>query len=185
MRPTAMTACEGMPGFLDDIKEQLIAHVFELREMGVAVRNNMVRMKAIDLKPEFDEKTRHAQERVVERWVKKSPFVRRVGTRESQRNPKEIIDDAMDFIVNVARPKVMEPNRHEDYIMNMDQTPVYFSMESKRTLNVLGAKSVNIRTGTMDTKRCTYAVTITASGLQLTPYIIFKGKPMARLQRKN
>ena len=88
MRPTAMTACKGMPGFLHNIKDKLIEHVFKLREMGVAVRNNMIRIKAIELKPEFDEKTRHAQERVVERWVKKSSFCTTCGNKRESTESK-------------------------------------------------------------------------------------------------
>ena len=183
-RPDAMTTCDGMPGFLEQVNDELVSYVFELREMGIPVRNNMIRLKGIELKPEFGNKSRNAQEKVVERWVKKSPFVRRMGTGESQRNPKEIVADAMEFIENTVRPKIAAPNRHEDYIINMDQTPVYFSMESKKTLEVLGAKTVNIRVGTTDTKRCTYAAAITASGLQLQPYIIFKGTTHGKIAKK-
>ena len=184
-RPLAMTLCAGMPGMLDEITDQLTAYVFELRSCGVPVRNNMIRRKAIALKPAFDDnRSRLAQEKVVERWVKKSPFVNRMGTRESQRDPKDIAQEGMDFIVNIARPLVSTPDRHEDYIINMDQTPIYFSQQSNRTLEVLGARTVHIRRANNDTKRCTYAAAITASGLVLTPYIIFKGARNGKIAKK-
>jgi hypothetical protein len=59
----------------------------------------------------------------------------------------------------------------------MDQTPVYFSMNAKRTLDVVGVKTVHIRTYTNDTKRATVAATIKGSGLVLPSMVVFKGKP--------
>ena len=41
-RPLAMSTAEGMKGQLHGVTDDLMAFVFELREMGVAVRNNMM-----------------------------------------------------------------------------------------------------------------------------------------------
>jgi hypothetical protein len=65
----------------------------------------------------------------------------------------------------------------------MDQTPVYFLMNSKRTLDVVGEKTAHIRTSTNDTKRATVAVTITGSGLVLPSMVVFKGTPDGRIAR--
>jgi len=46
----------------------------------------------------------------------------------------------------------------------MDQTPVFFCMTWKKTLEVIGVKTVHIRTLTNDTKRATVAVTIATDG---------------------
>jgi hypothetical protein len=60
--------------------------------------------------------------------------------------------------------------------MNMDQTPIYQAMDEGRTINVIGARSVNLRTSANDSQRVTVAVTITALGKQLKPCIVFKGE---------
>ncbi len=52
----------------------------------------------------------------------------------------------------------------QGFILNMDQTPVFFCMTRKKTLEVIGVKTVHIRTSTNDTKRATVAVTIAADG---------------------
>ncbi len=65
----------------------------------------------------------------------------------------------------------------------MDQTPVFFSMESKRTLELAGQKTIHMRSSTSDTKRATVAVTVTASGHQLPLTVIFKGEPGGRIER--
>jgi len=46
----------------------------------------------------------------------------------------------------------------------MDQTPVFFCMTRKKTLEVINVKTVHIRTSTKDTKRATVAVSIAADG---------------------
>ena len=66
------------------------------------------------------------------------------------------------------------PHRDRRYILNMDQTPVYFLMSKKRTLEIVGAKTVYIRTSTNDTKRATVAVTIAADGTLLPSTVVFK-----------
>ena len=83
-----------------------------------------------------------------------------------------------------VRPKVIQPNRSQDFILNMDQTPVPFSFHSKRTLEQLGSRTVNIRKSTNDTKRVTCAMTVTASGLVLTPMLIFKGAAGGRIEKR-
>ena len=64
------------------------------------------------------------------------------------------------------RPKVLDqPTRHPDYILNMDQTPIPFTYNSKKTLEVVGCRTVHVRKSTNDTKRATtFAMAVTASG---------------------
>jgi hypothetical protein len=66
----------------------------------------------------------------------------------------------------------------------MDQTPVPFSFQSNKTLEKAGIKTVHIRKSTSDTKRVTCALTVTASGRILTPFLIFKGSPKGRIVKK-
>jgi len=63
----------------------------------------------------------------------------------------------------------------------MDQTPVYFSMSSKKTYELIGKKTIHIRTSTSDTKRVT---TIAADGTVLPSTLVFKGKPGGRIEKK-
>ena len=66
-------------------------------------------------------------------------------------------------------------NRH--FIINMDQTPVNFSMSSKQTLEVIGTKTIHIRTSTNDIKQEIVAVTITEDSTLLPSTFVFKEKP--------
>ena len=107
------------------------------------------------------------------RFVRAQGLVFCLATNKSQRSPQEVIADAMDLIVSVVRPKVSKPTRHQDYILNMDQTPVPFTYNARKTLEIVGRCAVHIRIATGDTKRATFAMTVTASGKVLKPVIIF------------
>jgi len=63
-----------------------------------------------------------------------------------------------------------------DLILNMDETPFYFDMMVDRTIDEKGAKSIEICHTGNEKARFTVVITITASGIMLPAYIIWKGK---------
>ena len=67
-------------------------------------------------------------------------------------------------------------NRNWRFILNMDQTPVYLSMNTKRMLELIGKKTIHICRSMDDTKRVTVAVTNAADGTLLPLMPLFKGK---------
>ena len=106
-----------------------------------------------------------------------------MGTHQTQRKPEEVAAEASDYM-NLIRPLLLGPHRDRRFILNMDQMPVYFCMTRKKTLEVVGVKTVHIRMSTSNTKRATVAVTIAADGTVLPLSIVFKGKPDGRIARK-
>jgi hypothetical protein len=56
-----------------------------------------------------------------------------------QRPPAEVEGEAFDFM-RFVRVIVSGGNRDRHFIMNMDQTLVYFSMSSKQTLELIEKK---------------------------------------------
>ncbi len=65
----------------------------------------------------------------------------------------------------------------------MDQTPAFFSMECKTTLELAGLKTVHMQSSTSDTTQATVADTMTASGHKLPLTVIFKGEPGDCIER--
>ena len=106
-----------------------------------------------------------------------------MATHESQKDPRNVAAEAMDFMQNI-RPKLLQPDRHQDFIINMDQTPVPFTYNSKHTLELVGCQTVHVRKSTSDTKRATFAMTVTASGKMLQPLLIFKGVSQGRIEQR-
>jgi hypothetical protein len=85
---------------------------------------------------------------------------------------------------NYETPPCCKNNRDPRFILNMDQTPIFFSMTSKTTLEPVGSKTVNVRTSKNASMRVTVAVTVTASGDMLAPLFVFKGAPGGRIERE-
>jgi DDE superfamily endonuclease len=84
----------------------------------------------------------------------------------------------------MVRERLSMPDRHKDFVINMDQVPVFFSMAPKHTLEKKGMNTITVRTSTSSTKRVTVATTVTASGRILTPFLVFKGQPNGRIIRE-
>ena len=94
-----------------------------------------------------------------------------------------MVDEAKHFASRIT-PLVASPNCDRWYIINMDQTPVFFSMVPNKTLNVAGERSINVRTSTGSTMWLTCAVTVSAAGDILRPFIVFNGKCDGRIARE-
>ena len=65
--------------------------------------------------------------------------------------------------------------RDPKFTINMDQTNQFYGSSPKTTINVRSQRTVNMRKGAEESKRCTVAMTVTASGLMLRPFIVYKG----------
>ncbi len=92
-----------------------------------------------------------------------------MGTHTSQCPPAEVAGEATDYMV------------YMHFILNTDQTPVYFAMSAKQTLELIGKKTIHIRTMADDTKRATIVVTIAADGTLLLAMVVFKGTVRAMI----
>jgi hypothetical protein len=157
----------------EGFENELLKWIFEEREKGFAVSNLSILIKACSLSRNFKAKTFRAQYSAVERFVKKHGLVYRLGTRESQHTKQEVDEEARTWLEDVQK-KLEQPQYSQDYVLNMDQTAVYYSMQAKRTLSKQGQRTIFIRKAKDDSKRATAAFTITASGLQLQPCIVLK-----------
>jgi hypothetical protein len=62
-----------------------------------------------------------------------------------------------------------------DCIFNMDETPFYFDQLEKRTIDLVGAKSVDVHNSGNDKSRFTVVVTSVADGTLLPFFVILKG----------
>jgi len=78
---------------------------------------------------------------------------------------------------------ITRAGRDQDYIINMDQSPISLSFDRQSALELVGAHMVHICKSTCDTKWARLAVTITASRRILTPVIEFKGMPGGRIAK--
>ncbi len=59
--------------------------------------------------------------------------------------------------------------------MNIDQTPIYHSMDQDCTIDYVGTKSINMCSAQNDSQRVTVAVTITVLGERVMSMLVFRG----------
>ena len=126
-------------------------------------------------------KTPRAKDCVIQQFFASNKIVLHAVTHKCPRPLEQLWREALDFI-EYARQKIVGPNRYPAFVINMDQTLIFFDMLSGRTLNVSGEQTVNGRTTSSSTLRVTVSVTVSALGHLLQPMIIFKGKSGARIE---
>ena len=168
LRSKKKAALTGPSSQLKAIEDGLLRYIFEKREQGIEVSTFTVMLRASFMLPKFHEKSFTAHCSCVKCFLFAHSFSYQMGTHTSQRPPAEVEGEASDFM-QFMRVIVSGGNRDRHFIINMDQMPVYFSMSSKKTLELIGKKTIHIRTSTNDTKRVTVAVTIAADGTTVYP----------------
>ena len=170
----AKSLSDGVTSFLSLYTDNLLSFIFEMRETGMAVSVNSIVLKASQLSREFREKSITARHSAVRRSINVHGFMHQMGTHLSQHQPSEIEEIVADFVC-VTQEKLQMSCRDKAYIINMDQTPVPFSYDPKKTIEVVGRRTIHIRKSTSDMKHATCALTVTASGKMITPLFVFKG----------
>ncbi len=133
------------------LENALLQYVFEQREQGINVSPLALIMKASSLSPLINEKHFVTRESAIKRFIRVHLLVYRMATHIPQCKPDKVVAEAsnyMDLMHQIAEG----PHHDRHFIINMDQTPVYFLMNIKRMLDVVGVKTIHIHTSTNVTK---------------------------------
>ena len=107
------------------MKEELLAWIYERRETGLVILTLSVIIKACCLLPLMEQKSALARYMVMCRFLKKHSIVYRTGTKVSQRPPGKVCQEAMEF-QDFIHPMLQGPEHDLCWIINIDQTPVFF-----------------------------------------------------------
>ena len=133
----------------------------------MAVSANMTVIRASQINSVFRCKSSSAKYSTIRCLFQSNGIVIRSKTHEAQTAPVEKREEAKAWVVTVV-PILTQPNCHHDWLANMDQTPVPFTMTPKTTLNEQGSRTVNGHSSTGSTMWLTLAVSVTASCKKLT-----------------
>jgi hypothetical protein len=123
---------------LEGIEEPLLHYIFEMRKR-VIINSWNVALRASYLLPEFREKSFTARVSAVKRWLVAHSMRYQMGTHTGQHPPAEVESKVHEYMAYIHRI-ILGGNRDRRFILNMDQTPVYFLMCAKRTLEVIRKK---------------------------------------------
>ena len=171
-----------------ETEDLILEWIMMKRESGSHVNYNMLQRAISKLDQVFRNKSKNAKRLIVRRLSKRNKYVYRASTHTAQRPPIEVRNEAQEFVMETA-PRLATSfygHRCKDYIINMDQTPVFFSFGSKSTLDLIGTRSIGV-TGTPhlgSTSRATCFLSCTASGKMMTPLVVFKGTEFGSISRE-
>jgi hypothetical protein len=159
--PDAFSLHSSPTSILEDITQDLLHFIDTWRSKGLPINRIALMRKARSFIPDLETKSEQAVKMFISHFMTKHCLVHCMATHKAQRHPSEVEGEALKFL-DYIRPILKEPNRDLNYIMNMDQTPVFHVMDFCTTIDRVGARTVNLPAS--DSKRVTVAVTVTASG---------------------
>ena len=122
---TKKSSHHGPKSQLKSIEDELLLYIFELRKTGMNVNYVLMLFKAASLSQSFCTKTFGTQYMAVTPFMKHHSYMYQMGTHESQHLPEEVADEARVWMDH-TRPLVTGPHCDLRYVINMDQTPVFF-----------------------------------------------------------
>jgi len=169
------TLNQGRHSNLAPVKDRLLIWLSNMRQDGVPVSVKMLTVKASEMLPSFGEKASHAKYMAVSRLLKSNGFSIRSKTRVAQAS-SDATRELATLFMNHVRPLLSLDCRDKKWIINMDQTAVFFSMMPRTTINRRGERTVTMRDTNICDTRVTCAITVTADGKVLKPFLVMKGK---------
>jgi hypothetical protein len=147
----------GPTSILQGFEEELVRFVEEWCLKGLPVNWMTLQRKACSLIPSFGKKSEQAAKMSISHFMVRNHLTHRMATHKGQHHPSKVEGEVLQFL-NVIRPVATAPTRHLDYVMNMDQTPMFHAMDFQSMIDTVGAHTVNLRTAASDTKHVTVTV---------------------------
>ena len=183
--PRQQRAARGKPAKFAPLEKTLANWVVEKRCGGYIVTRAKIRVEALRLKqniafnalPGVDKFS--ASNGWLQRFMNRHALCIRVRTKVAQKLPIELEAKVMSFQRFVIDQRKLH-NSDLAHIGNMDETPMCFDMVPNRTVNPVGEKTVLVKTTGHEKSNFTCVLAVTASGVKLPPFVIFKRKTLPK-----
>ncbi len=115
----------GPLGQLKLLEEVLLKYIFKKREQGIKISTLDIVVVASNLSTKFGKKNFIVRCIAVKCFVKAHLLVYQMGTHLCQCKPEDVEVKASDYMC-LIHTLLFGPHRDQRFILNMDQTPVYF-----------------------------------------------------------
>lgn len=172
----------GRESTLKHLSEALLDHLNEERAMNLPVSYHSLVVYAGSLDPDYQELPWEVKYHQMRRFVKSHGISIGSRTNTAQAHPETVREKAQQWMIYI-QPFVSSLSTSKHWVLNMDETPVPFSLTPRKTLSQVGVRTVGIRRSGNSTTRCTAALTVAADGTKLKPFVIFKGKKNGRIDK--
>jgi hypothetical protein len=125
----------GPLGQLKLLEEALLQYIFG--KQGIEISTLSIIVVASNLSTKFGKKEFATRCSTARHFVRAHSLVYQMGMHICQHKPEEVEAEASNFMCHIC-PLLFDPHRDRHFILNMDQTPVYFLMSTKKTLELVG-----------------------------------------------
>ncbi len=127
----------GPTSLVASIEQDLFDFIKEWHQKGFEVNCFTLLRKAGQLKPELLDHSEPALKICLMHFLAKKNLMHRIATHKAQCDTQEVEGEALDFLKYI-RPCLEGGHCSPDFIINMDQTPVYHAMCSGPTIDCVG-----------------------------------------------
>lgn len=175
------TQHKGKASLGHNFEDDLIEDILRVGENGVMVTVDLVRQMILEYDNHFLDNDKVKIDCWVYRLVKRKELSFRVPTNISQK--KLSIEECQDFVAAINEKK-QEYQNPEKFIINMDETPVFFDTMPKKCITKKGAKTVSVRGNSNGKFRVSVLLAVIQGGQKLKPMVVFKAEAGKTLERK-
>ena len=164
------------------MEDMLAEWIAEMRGKSLRVSRKMLQIQAMklfnnssDVALDAESDSFEASNGWLQRFFTRHHVTLRKRTTLAQKLPELIIPKLENFILYVRSLRIKKSYLPDD-IIAMDETAVWLDMPGETTVDLVGVKSVPIRTTGHEKNRITVCLAAKASGRKLQPLVVFKGR---------
>ena len=154
---------------------EYVKHERQVNRAKPVITELIFREKSLDFAKQLGLNDFKCSRTFFNRFMARNGMSYRLPTHRAQQNLKSVSTKFQDTVYFLNKLNSTCNEYDPDYILNTDETPCYFDQQHKRTIDFIGNKSVEICNTGNEKSRFTAVITITASGIMLPVYILFKG----------
>jgi hypothetical protein len=126
------------------------------------------------LKPELKEKNYHALNKLVYKLLKRNNYTIRRVTHIAQKVRENAISDLWQYLrTNINIRKELDIYENINKIVNLEETPIWFEMYNKTTIDKIWNKTIKVKTFGSDKERLSVLLGILADWEKLLNESIF------------
>jgi hypothetical protein len=166
-------------GYGDERDMEILTWVLEQRDDQLPVSRKSIQAYALsllrDTHPDFK-----ASEGWVRCFMRRHNLTLRCKTSVSQKLPEDL-EVRLAVFYKRLRETREQMDFDDDYIINMDEVPMYFELIPGKTVTSKGQKDVKILSTGGEKRHFTLVLSITASGKFLPSTVVFKGTVYCRM----
>ena len=164
-----------------DAEDSLFDYILERRDVKAVVTVRSVVEKLRELRPDSQEKPFKSLREWAYRFMRRRGLTLREITRTVTLSDATLEARRLELCREIERFHFQTPGA---VYINMDQTSIVFGDVGSTTIELRGARSVQVNSGLSPKDRVTAALAIVSDGTKLPPFVIFRGTEHGRIFRE-